>query len=54
MRRLFRPRPCHPVFTALIAGLALGEQIEAYHGFAFALIVSGIVFANLRWRRAAA
>lgn len=40
-----------PLFTALIAALALGERVEPYHGIAFALIVSGIVFANLRLRR---
>jgi drug/metabolite transporter (DMT)-like permease len=40
-----------PLFTALLAALVLGEHVEVYHGAAFALIVSGIMLANLRLRR---
>lgn len=37
-----------PVFTALIAAVALGEHVELYHGLALLLIVSGLSLASLR------
>jgi drug/metabolite transporter (DMT)-like permease len=37
-----------PLFSALIAGAALGERIEAYHLVGFALILAGVLLAARR------
>jgi drug/metabolite transporter (DMT)-like permease len=36
-----------PVFGTVLAVVFLGERIEAYHGFGFALIAGGIALASL-------
>ncbi|MBS0241370.1 MAG: DMT family transporter [Proteobacteria bacterium] len=35
-----------PLYSALIAGTALGERIEGYHLIGFALILAGVVLAS--------
>jgi drug/metabolite transporter (DMT)-like permease len=35
-----------PLYSALIAGAALGERIETYHLAGFALILSGVWLAS--------
>lgn len=41
-----------PLYSALFAGLALGERIEIYHFAGFALILAGVALASRRaWSR---
>jgi drug/metabolite transporter (DMT)-like permease len=37
-----------PLYSALIAGVALGERIESYHLAGFALILAGVWLASRR------